>query len=147
MSNEIVAQGKPTGLVELPVEWILDDYAYYSYDVRANAYNRVGDNDVYEIYEGEFDRAYKEGRLFLLTMHPFVTGHRSRLAALGRLVAYMQSKPGVWFGTVSQVAMAAKAHLKRGDPWDGNTRWEWRSSSGRPQDSPGEGASRPVFQK
>jgi hypothetical protein len=95
MSSEIVAQGKPTGLVDLPVDWILDDYAYYSYDGRANAYNRVGDNDVYEIYKGEFDRAWEEGTLFLLTMHPFVTGHRSRLVALGRLVAYMQSKPGV----------------------------------------------------
>jgi len=109
---EIVAAGKPTGLIELPVEWILDDYAYYSYDGRSNAYNRVGDSDVYEIYKGEFDQAYEEGTLFLLTMHPFVTGHRSRLAALDRLVTYMQSKPGVWFGTLSQVAMAAKAQLK-----------------------------------
>ena len=109
---EIVAEGKPTGLVELPVEWILDDYAYYSFDGRSNAYNRVGDSDVYEIYKGEFDQAYEEGTLFLLTMHPFVTGHRSRLAALDRLVTYMQSKPGVWFGTLSQVAMAAKAQLR-----------------------------------
>jgi peptidoglycan-N-acetylglucosamine deacetylase len=109
---EIDAQGKPTGLVELPVEWILDDYAYYSYDPRSHAYNRVGDSDVYGIYQGEFDRAYQEGTLFLLTMHPFVTGHRSRLAALDRLVAYMQSKPGVWFGTLQQVAMAASAQLR-----------------------------------
>ena len=108
---EIVAEGKPTGLVELPVEWILDDYAYYSYDRRSEAYNRVGDSDVYEIYKGEFDRAYEEETLFLLTMHPFVTGHRSRLAALDRLVAYMQSKPGVWFGTLQQVAVVARAQL------------------------------------
>ena len=109
---EIVAEGKPTGIIELPVEWILDDYAYYSYDGRAHAYNRVGDSEVYEIYKGEFDRAYEEGTLLVLTMHPFVTGHRSRLAALDRLVTYMQSKPGVWFGTLSQVAGAAKAQLQ-----------------------------------
>ena len=109
---EILAEGKPTGLIELPVEWILDDYAYYSYDRQSNAYNRVGDTDVYEIYKGEFDRAYEEGTMFVLTMHPFVTGHRSRLAALDRLVTYMQSKPGVWFGTLSQVATASKAQLK-----------------------------------
>ncbi|MGO8790279.1 MAG: hypothetical protein ACLQVL_23255 [Terriglobia bacterium] len=108
----VVAAGKPTGLVELPGEWILDNYAYYSYDGRSNAYNRVGDSDVYEIYKGEFDQAYEEGTLFLLTMPPVVTGHRSRLAALDRLVTYMQSKPGVWFGTLSQVATAAKAQLK-----------------------------------
>ena len=108
---EIIAEGKPTGLVELPVEWILDDYAYYSYDRRSDAYNRVGDSDVYEIYKGEFDRAYEEGTMFLLTMHPFVTGHRSRLAALDRLVAYMQSKPGVWFRTLQQVAAVARVQL------------------------------------
>jgi len=108
---EIVAEGKPTGLVELPVEWILDDYAYYSYDRKSNAYFRVGDSDVYEIYKGEFDRAYEEGTLFLPTMHPFVTGHRSRLAALDRLVTYMQSKPGVWFGTLQQVAGEARTQI------------------------------------
>jgi peptidoglycan-N-acetylglucosamine deacetylase len=108
---EVLAEGHPTGLVELPVEWILDDFAYYSYDRRSNAYNRVGDSDVYAIYKGEFDRAYEEGTLFLLTMHPFVTGHRSRLSALDRLVSYMQSKPGVWFGTLQQVAAAARVQL------------------------------------
>ena len=109
---EIVAEGKPTGLVELPVEWIRDDYSYYSYDRRGSAYHRIGDSDVLEIYKGEFDRAYQEGGLFQLTMHPFVTGHPSRLAALDRLVAYMKSKPGVWFATHEQVAQAAKAQIK-----------------------------------
>ena len=26
---EIVSMGKPTGLIELPISWILDDYPYY----------------------------------------------------------------------------------------------------------------------
>ena len=108
---EILADGKPTGLVELPVEWILDDFTYYSYDRASSAYHRIGDSEVYEIYRAEFDKAYEEGTLFLLTMHPFVTGHRSRLAALERLVTYIQSKPGVWFATHEQVARSAKKQL------------------------------------
>lgn len=108
---EIPAEGKPTGLAELPVEWILDDYTYYSYDRPSSAYRRVSDNDVFEIYRGEFDKAYQEGTMFLLTMHPFVTGHRSRLAALERLVVHMKSKPGVWFATHEQVARTATAQL------------------------------------
>lgn len=108
---EILAEGKPTGLVELPVEWILDDYTYYSYDRQSSAYHRMGDDDVYAIYKAEFDKAYEEGTLFLLTMHPFVSGHRSRFAQLERLVAYMKSKPGVWFATHEQVARAAAAQL------------------------------------
>ncbi|MBI3684467.1 MAG: polysaccharide deacetylase [Acidobacteria bacterium] len=106
---EILAGGKPSGLIELPVEWILDDFTYYSYDRPSSAYHRMADSDVFEIYKAEFDMAYEERTLFLLTMHPFVTGHRSRLAALERLVVHMKSKPGVWFATHEQVARAAAA--------------------------------------
>lgn len=109
---EIVAEGKPTGLVELPVEWILDDFTYYSYDRASFAYHRMSDREVEEIYRAEFDKAYEEGTMFLLTMHPLVTGHRSRVAALERLVAYMRTKPGVWFATHEQVARAAASHGK-----------------------------------
>ena len=108
----LLAEGKPTGLVELPVEWILDDFTYYSYDRASSAYHRMSDNDVYEIYKAEFDKAYEERTMFLLTMHPFVSGHRSRIAAVERLVAYMKTKPGVWFATHEQVARAAAAQLR-----------------------------------
>jgi peptidoglycan-N-acetylglucosamine deacetylase len=111
---EILAGGKPTGLVELPVEWILDDYGYYGFEPQSNVFHRMGDSDVYEIYRAEFDKAYEEGTLFLLTMHPFVSGHRSRMAVLERLVAYMKTKPRVWFATEEQVARAAAAQLPLG---------------------------------
>ena len=110
---EIVADGKPIGLVELPVEWILDDFAYYSYDRPSSAYFRMGDNEVFEVYKAEFDKAYEEGTLFLLTMHPFVSGHRSRIAQLERLVAYMKTKPGVWFATHQDVARVAAQQLSK----------------------------------
>lgn len=109
---EILAKGQPTGLIELPVEWILDDATYYSYDRSTYSYHRMSDNDVYEIYRAEFDKAYEEGTLFLLTMHPWISGHRSRIAQIDRLISYMKSKPGVWFATHEQVARAAKPQLK-----------------------------------
>ena len=109
---EIVADGKPTGIVELPVEWILDDFAYYSYDRPNYAYLRVSDEDVYQVYKNEFDKAYEEGTMFLLTMHPQITGHRSRIVVLERLIAYMKSKPNVWFATHEQVARAAAEQLR-----------------------------------
>jgi hypothetical protein len=73
----------------------------------------MGDNEVYEIYKAEFDKAYEEGTLFLLTMHPFVSGHRSRIAQLERLVVYMKSKPGVWFATHHDVAEVAAKQLSK----------------------------------
>lgn len=109
---QIVADGNPINLVELPVEWILDDYSYYSYDRPTSAYHRMGDDEVFQIYKAEFDGAYQERTLFLLTMHPFVSGHRSRIAQFEKLVAYIKSKPGVWFGTCEQIANASAAQLQ-----------------------------------
>ena len=61
-------------------------------------------NEVYEVFKSEFDVAYDEGGLYILTMHPHFMGHRSRAAMLDRLIAYMKSKPGVWFATHEQIA-------------------------------------------
>ena len=104
---EIVSNGQPlAGLVELPIEWILDDFPYYS----GNASGSLPTPEmVMRIYKDEFDGAYDERTLFLLTMHPHVTGHRSRLMQLEKLITYMKSKPGVWFGTCEQIANAVKA--------------------------------------
>ncbi|HUJ51187.1 MAG TPA: hypothetical protein VLW25_13345, partial [Bryobacteraceae bacterium] len=62
----------------------------------------------FAIYKAEFDMALAERTLFILTQHPHVTGHRSRIAELDRLVSYIQSKPGVWFATMKQVANYVK---------------------------------------
>jgi peptidoglycan/xylan/chitin deacetylase (PgdA/CDA1 family) len=92
---ELVANGKPTGLVELPVTWILDD---------APLMNPLGDRyesprDVLQVYKDEFDVAYEEGTTFLLTMHPHYIGHRSRIVVLRELIEHIRTKPDVWFGT------------------------------------------------
>jgi hypothetical protein len=41
-------------------------------------------------------------------MHPHMTGHRSRVALLERLIQYMKKKPGVWFATHEQIARHVK---------------------------------------
>lgn len=61
------------------------------------------------IFRAEFDVAFDEGGLVVLTMHPHLMGHRSRIAALEKLIVYMKSKPGVWFATEEQVASYVKA--------------------------------------
>lgn len=101
---ELEVQGEPTGIVELPPEWIRDDAVYFNM-VRFSALRPyTPPSAVEEIFRAEFDGAYAEGGLFLLTMHPHVIGHRSRITLLDRLVEYMKGKPGVWFGTHEDVA-------------------------------------------
>lgn len=101
---EIVAAGQPTGIVELPVEWILDDFPYFWMDRASTVRPTMTPDEVLSIWKAEFDGAYEERGLFILTMHPHIIGHRARIAMLDRLVTYMKSRPGVWFATHEQIA-------------------------------------------
>jgi peptidoglycan/xylan/chitin deacetylase (PgdA/CDA1 family) len=101
---EVVAAGQPTGIVELPVEWILDDAPYFTMDRFAGIRPTMNQEEVLAIWKGEFDVALREGGLYILTMHPHVIGHRARIDMLDRLVAHMKAQRGVWFATHEQIA-------------------------------------------
>jgi peptidoglycan-N-acetylglucosamine deacetylase len=105
---ELLLDGKPTGVIELPIERILDDSPYFGGNADGSNPS-VG--DVYEVFQSEFDVAYEEGGLYLLTMHPHMMGHRSRAAMLERLIQYIKKKPGVWFATHEQIARHVKAMI------------------------------------
>jgi len=55
---EILIDGKPTGLVELPIERILDDFPYFGGGADGSTPSLA---DVYEVFQSEFDVAYEEG--------------------------------------------------------------------------------------
>ncbi|MEO3473891.1 polysaccharide deacetylase [Roseomonas sp. CAU 1739] len=101
---ELEVQGAPTGVVELPPEWIRDDAVYFNMHRFSALRPYTPPSAVEEIFRAEFEGAVAEGGLFLLTMHPHVIGHRSRIALLDRLVTLMKGTPGVWFGTHEEVA-------------------------------------------
>ena len=105
---ELTANGQPTGMIELPVEWILDDAPLFS--PTADRYDSP--RDVLQVWIDEFDKAYEEGGMFLLTMHPHVIGHRSRIVVLQQLIEHIRAKPGVWFGTHRAAAEYLKPLLR-----------------------------------
>jgi peptidoglycan-N-acetylglucosamine deacetylase len=105
---ELLDDGEPTGIVELPVEWIRDDAVYFPMRYTSALRPYTAPSAVEEIFRAEFDGAWREGGLYLLTMHPHVIGHRSRIALLDRLVTHMKAQPGVWFATHEQVARWCK---------------------------------------
>ena len=98
---EVVADGKATGFVELPVDWILDDWPFLFVD-EASGQNTP--REIVEVWRDEFDVAWREGTMFLLTLHPQVIGRRSRLLALEQLIEHMRSRDGVWFATHGEAA-------------------------------------------
>ncbi|EED30721.1 polysaccharide deacetylase [gamma proteobacterium NOR5-3] len=102
---ELVQNGEATGLVELPVEWILDDAPMFN--PRGNRY--MNPRDIMQVWIDEFDKAWEEGTMFLLTLHPHVSGHRSRIVALEGLIKHMKAKGDVWFATHEQAARYVRA--------------------------------------
>jgi peptidoglycan-N-acetylglucosamine deacetylase len=101
---ELLADGEPTGVVEIPVEWIRDDAPYFTMDRHTAVRPYTPPRGVLEIWRDEFDLAYADGGLFQLTMHPHVIGHRSRMVILTELLAHIAGHPDVWFATHAQVA-------------------------------------------
>ncbi|MEP7345240.1 MAG: polysaccharide deacetylase [Gemmatimonadaceae bacterium] len=103
---ELLENGQPTGIVELPVEWIMDDAPLFS--PQGNAYESP--RDIAKVWMDEFDLAWQEGAgtMFLLTMHPHISGHRSRVVALELLIQHIKAKGGVWFATHREAAEYVK---------------------------------------
>jgi peptidoglycan-N-acetylglucosamine deacetylase len=101
---ELLDEGEPSGIIELPVEWIRDDAVYFNMDRFSGLRPYTPPEAVLDIFRREFEAAYDEGGLFLLTMHPHHIGHRSRIWILDELIRLAKSKPGVWFATHAAVA-------------------------------------------
>jgi peptidoglycan/xylan/chitin deacetylase (PgdA/CDA1 family) len=108
---EILENGKPTGVVELPVEWLLDDYPYFGFDRYTSVRPHIPPSEVFEVWAAEFDKAYEEGTLFVLTMHPKYIGHRSRIAMLEKLIQHILAYKNVWFATHESIARYVKKEM------------------------------------
>ena len=102
---ELLDNGQPTNLVELPVEWILDDAPLFN--PRGSSYSPP--REVMQVWIDEFDKAWDEGTMFLLTMHPHIVGHRSRIVALEGLIEHIKTRGDVWFATHEEVARYVRA--------------------------------------
>ncbi|OYU47719.1 MAG: polysaccharide deacetylase [Rhizobiales bacterium PAR1] len=101
---ELIDQGEATGIVELPVEWIRDDAPYFNMNRFQALRPYTPPPAVLDIFKREFDGAYDEGGLFLLTMHPHVTGYRSRLFILEELIQHAKARGNCWFATHAEIA-------------------------------------------
>src|SRR5262249_28287091 len=104
---EILLGKQATGVVELPIARNLHDGPSFGGATNGGMPNP---DLIEQVFQSEFDVAYEEGGLFILTMHPHITGHRSRVAGLDKLIQHMKSKPGVWFATHEQIARYVKGN-------------------------------------
>jgi peptidoglycan/xylan/chitin deacetylase (PgdA/CDA1 family) len=105
---ELLLEGEPTGIVELPVEWVRDDAVYFMMHRFQSLRPYTPPADVLEIFRRELDAAHEDGGLFQLTTHPHIIGYRSRIWILEELIRHAKAKGGVWFGTHADVVRWAK---------------------------------------
>ena len=107
---ELLMDGEPTGVIELPVEWVRDDAVYFMMHRFQSLRPQMPPEAVFDIFRREFDAAYEEGGICQITTHPHIIGYRSRIWIIEELIRHAKSRPGVWFATHAQVAAYAKEH-------------------------------------
>lgn len=97
-------EGMGSPIVELPVQWLLDDAPFFMFNPRLVNRPIQSAATVFEIWRDEFLGMYEWGGLFDLTMHPQLIGQPSRLLMLRKLIRVMKEHEDVWWATGRQVA-------------------------------------------
>jgi peptidoglycan/xylan/chitin deacetylase (PgdA/CDA1 family) len=92
-------------LIEIPVQWALDDFAQYMFMPGFKPYTGIEDPEkVLRMWSLELEALADEGGVFTLTLHPFLSGRASRARALESLLEVMQSIDGLWVATGAEIA-------------------------------------------
>lgn len=102
-----------TKLVELPVQWVLDDAPFFLFGLGANARPIQPASHALEIWKEEFEGLYEVGAPYVLTMHPQFIGRPSRLRALAELIRFIKEHEGAWFATCRDIAAVSLRQLQQ----------------------------------
>jgi peptidoglycan/xylan/chitin deacetylase (PgdA/CDA1 family) len=108
---ELLENGVPTGIVEIPVEWIRDDAVYFTMDRYTDLRPYTDPRTVLQIWKDEFDAALADRGVFQLTLHPHVIGHRSRLPILRGILEHIAQSGSVWFARHDELATLVRGRM------------------------------------
>lgn len=97
------------GLVEVPVQWQMDDAIFYRY-VNGSPRPPVPASVVMDDWGSEIAAIAGFGGLAMLTVHPWLSGRAGRLTAFEGMLRNAMEVEGVWWATAAQVADHHRAH-------------------------------------
>ncbi|KPF70856.1 hypothetical protein IP69_08820 [Bosea sp. AAP35] len=105
--RHVLRDGSP-GLIELPEHPSLDDWSYGTSHLR---FPRpiFGTDHVLGIWQDEFRVIREWGGVYVLVMHPQVTGRPMRMEILRRFIAFTRQFDDVWYATGQEIAEAFAA--------------------------------------
>jgi len=91
-------------IVELPVQWILDDAAHFWFD--GDSWNKkISTNaEVRSIWKAEFLGIRRLGGCCVFTLHPQIIGRPGRLELLDEFIGFVQQHDDVWLATCREIA-------------------------------------------
>ncbi|CAK5270632.1 unnamed protein product [Mycena citricolor] len=98
--------GPPTGIVEIPASWYIDDLPPMMFIKSApNSHGWVNPRDVEAIWMDHFDYFYREYDEFVfpMTIHPDVSGHPHALLMQERIIEHINSHEGVEWVTMAEM--------------------------------------------
>lgn len=93
-----------SGLVELPVQWILDDAPHFWFSGADWTRKIATTAEVEAIWREEFEGIRALGGSFVLTMHPQIIGRPGRLAFLDRFMGWVMDHDDVRVATCADIA-------------------------------------------
>lgn len=102
--------GECSELVELPVSWTLDDWPAFDYVIGGYNTGLMPPSAVRENWQSSFDYmvANCPGGIYILTMHPQVTGRAHVIGMLDSFITHMKDTPGVKFERLGDCAVRWK---------------------------------------
>lgn len=93
------------GLVQVPVQWQIDDAIYFKFQGGgADRWPPEPARAVEAGWRDEFQAGRAFGQLFMITVHPWISGRAQRVAMLERLLANIVAQDDVWFATAAEIA-------------------------------------------
>jgi len=93
-----------TDVIELPSQWLLDDWSQFGHGSDDALARNATCAHVRQLWIEEFRAIHRLGGLFVLTMHPQVTGRPARIEMLADLVSEMRGHDGVWIADCRTIA-------------------------------------------
>lgn len=97
-------------LIEVPVDWALDDWEQYAFYPGWTGSGVIEDPEkARQMWHLEARTRYAEGGCFVLTNHPFLSGRPAKAHALERLIEEVSSWEGMWIAPLREIAECAES--------------------------------------
>ncbi|WP_108663095.1 polysaccharide deacetylase family protein [Acuticoccus kandeliae] len=110
-----VFNGRNGRLIEFPIDWTSDDWPHYMHSRDFGFMMPISaPKRAVEVYEAEFEAAWRYGGHWVTVWHPFLSGRPARLTAILDLVDRIRERGGAWLAPLGAVYDHVEAMIAAG---------------------------------